>query len=220
MTSSASPPASALLISRATGLVTFAGGIAVGWGANSISCATANQSIAINGGTAFGANSSFILNGGGRPTYTFEWYAGAAARHAALDGSGNFNLFIGVGIQPGGGPWAATSDARTKTVLGDYEQGLDDVLTLRPIRYVYRGNDTTEDRTSPHAKVARDRTPFVGLVAQEIEAVFPGMVTKTPGIIDGRAVNDLRIVNTTELVFALVNAIKALAARVATLEAA
>ena len=203
-----------------TGLVTFADGIAVGWGSNSISCATANQSIAINGGTAFGANSSFILNGGGRPTYTFEWYAGAAARHAALDGSGNFNLFIGVGIQPGGGPWAATSDARTKTVLGDYEQGLDDVLTLRPIRYVYRGNDTTEDRTSPHAKVARDRTPFVGLVAQEIEAVFPGMVTKTPGIIDGRAVNDLRIVNTTELVFALVNAIKALAARVATLEAA
>lgn len=125
-----------------------------------------------------------------------------------------------VAEMPGGGPWTASSDARTKTVLGDYEQGLDDVLMLRPVRYVYRGNDTAADAPSPHAKVAQDQTPFVGLVGQEIEAVFPGMVTKSSGHIDGRAVNDLRRVNANELIYALVNAVKQLAARVATLEAA
>jgi hypothetical protein len=125
-----------------------------------------------------------------------------------------------VAEMPGGGPWTASSDARTKTVLGDYEQGLDDVLTLRPVRYVYRGNDTATDAPSPHAKAAADQTPFVGLVGQEVEAVFPGMVTKSSGHIDGRAVNDLRRVNANELIYALVNAVKTLAARVATLEAA
>ena len=153
------------------------------------------------------------------------------------DNSGNWTVTSGA-YKPGGGPWSASSDARTKIVDGDYELGLDEVLALRPVVYRYRGNDTpaadvkagrdgkaTQTSSAPyptstHHKAAVDQTRFVGLVAQEIEAIFPGMVTKAAGFIDGVRVNDLRQLDASELVFALVNAVKALASRVATLEAA
>jgi hypothetical protein len=45
------------------------------------------------------------------------------------------------------------------------------------------------------------------------------MVTQKAGFIDGEAVSDLRNVDVSNLVFALVNAVKTLAARVAALEA-
>ena len=60
---------------------------------------------------------------------------------------------------------------------------------------------------------------FVGLVAQDVEKAFPGMVTKRAGYVDGKAVNDLRDLDTSELVFALVNAVKTLTERVEELEA-
>jgi hypothetical protein len=44
------------------------------------------------------------------------------------------------------------------------------------------------------------------------------MVTKRAAFIDGVAVNDLRDLDTSSLIFALVNAVKTLAARLAALE--
>lgn len=135
-------------------------------------------------------------------------------------GSGhNLLLSPGVGLQSGGGPWAALSDERIKTVEGDYTQGLDAVLALHPVVYRYKGNDRVrEDGPSPHAW-ATDQT-FVGLIAQEVEIPMPEMVTLRSGYIDGEAVDDLRTLHVGPLTFALVNAVKQLAARVATLEAA
>jgi hypothetical protein len=131
----------------------------------------------------------------------------------------------------GGGPWLATSDARIKNVLGDYEHGLDEVLALQPVRYTYKGNDTdygaavkADDAVpyadSPHNKVATDSTEFIGLIAQAVETVLPEMVTQRNGMIDGQAVTDLRALDTGPLIFALLNAVKTLSARVEALEAA
>ena len=124
------------------------------------------------------------------------------------------------GEQPGGGPWVAVSDARIKTVTGDYKGGLGEVLQLEPVEYAYKGNDASGDNPAMkgHASV-KDRT-FVGLVAQAVETVMPEMVTKGAGWIDGKKVSDMRSLDTTPLMFALVNAIKTLAARVAALETA
>jgi Chaperone of endosialidase len=155
-----------------------------------------------------------------------------------LTGSGTF--ISATQFKPGGGSFSATSDARIKTVLGDYEPGLDEVIRLRPVRYLYRGNDSETDllsavnghledptqpqtrsapfRASAHYGVARERKPFVGLVAQDVEAIFPEMVANTAGFIDGQAVTDLKTLDTTELIYAAVNAIKTLAAKVETLE--
>jgi hypothetical protein len=140
---------------------------------------------------------------------------------AGMLNDGTFNITGGQAWKPGGGPWGTPSDARIKTVEGDYAQGLDEVLQLRPVAFTYKGNQTSHaGEPSPMAKVAADATKFVGLIAQEVEPIFPGMVSRQRGFIDGVAVDDLRVLDTNELVFALVNAVKTLAARVATLEAA
>jgi|SRR5580692_3717980 hypothetical protein len=144
---------------------------------------------------------------------------GVVATNLTMDGSTNltFNTAAGTAIKPGGGPWAATSDARIKTVLGEYAQGLDEVLALRPVVYRYKGNDRDPDDAVP---TGIDQRQHIGLVAQEVEPIFPEMVTARAGFIDGVEVEDLRTLDTGPLVFALVNAIKTLATRVAALEAA
>lgn len=136
------------------------------------------------------------------------------------DAAGNL-VIAGTATKPGGGAWTATSDDRIKTVEGDYQLGLEEVLQLQPISYTFKGNDTaTRDGPSLHKFVAEAKRRFVGLVAQEVEPIFPDMVSKNEGWIDGVKVNDLRSLDTGELVFALVNAVKTLASRVAALETA
>jgi len=123
-------------------------------------------------------------------------------------------------FKPGGGPWTASSDSRIKNVLGDYTSSLDMVTALRPVRYTYKGNDSTSaDGESMHRDAAAAGTEFIGLVAQEAETAMPELVSRVDGYIDGSAVADLRNVDTTPLVFALINSIKELKARVEALEA-
>jgi hypothetical protein len=174
-------------------------------------------------------------------------YLGSAINRFGYDG----NLVISTqGYKPGGGTWVDSSDARIKTVAGDYPRGLDEICALRPVHYTYKGNDTFEppahappppvDPLAPldvnpppppppptvpypnsgHYQAAVDGRQFAGLVAQEVEVVFPEMVIKKNGFIDGAAVTDLRDLDTTALIFALINSVKTLKARVEALEAA
>ncbi len=157
------------------------------------------------------------------------------------DAAGNFTVTT-KGFQPGGGSWSDSSDARIKNVVSDYQNGLDAIKTLHPVVYTYKGNETSAQQApsnktvpdadgsstkeaavmpyanSPHYAVAGRE--FVGLIAQECEAVFPEMVTQSAAMIDGQPVTDLRTLDTTPLIFALVNAIKEMAARIEALEAA
>jgi hypothetical protein len=134
----------------------------------------------------------------------------------------NFN-----GYKPGGGAWADSSDIRIKNVQGEYKRGLDDIAKLQPVIYTYKGNDTQDapdaTKTAPypnssHAQSAADERKFAGLIAQEVEAVLPEMVTLTNAYIDGVPVDDMRVLDTTPLIFALVNAVKELKARIEVLE--
>jgi hypothetical protein len=214
--------ATALSIARATSAATFGGSL------------TAAGSGNFNGSTVN------VTSTGGSPTVAFwtsvreglVYYDGTLGflfqqlnngTYLQLDLGANFAYVGGTGqaIKNGGGAWTAASDARIKTVHGDYEDGLDAVLAMRPVRYTYKGNDSlTASEASPHAYVAQQGTPFVGFVAQELETVAPDMVSQTSGFIDGEPVDDLRNVDVSNLVFALVNAVKTLAARVTALEAA
>jgi hypothetical protein len=155
---------------------------------------------------------------------------------------------VAAASKPGGGVWSDSSDARIKNVLGDYESGLDAIKALHPVRYTFKGNDTPTDRppsndpvpqydeegklkqskdavtlpyaNSDHYAVANAGTEFIGLIAQEVEPVMPEMVTLQAGTIDGEPVDDLRALGTGALIYALVNAVKELSARVEALEAA
>jgi hypothetical protein len=165
----------------------------------------------------------------------------AGGTKAHFDLAANFVVY-GAAYKPGGGSWANSSDARIKTVNGDYTTGLEAVLALRPVRYVYKGNDTPEEPrsysdpssdlatrstdaptvpypNSTHYVVAQEGKEFVGFVAQEAETVMPDIVTTHAGFIDGEPVADIRDIDTSRLIFALVNAVKELSAKVEALEA-
>jgi hypothetical protein len=209
-----------------SGLATFSGGVN---GATSF-----NSNISVAGTGSFGAISTgsltassninaanFVLPANGAlagPNSGSIIYDGASWLMSCP--SGNFLLENNGAFKPGGGPWATLSDERIKTVTGEYETGLDEVLQLRPVTYTYKGNDTrTADGMSPHHHAAQSGQEFVGFVAQELEQIFPTMVSQHAGFIDGKEVTDLRSVDTTELIHALVNSIKQLKAEIEALKA-
>jgi len=135
----------------------------------------------------------------------------------------------GEAYKPGGGPWVAPSDERIKNVTGVYDHGLAQILTLNPVRYTLKGNDTFD---KPYDPVVRDGTvtvpypssvnhlaaknsrEFVGLIAQEVEAAMPELVKKRPGFINNQAVTDLRVLDSNALTYALINAVKELHAEI------
>jgi hypothetical protein len=136
-------------------------------------------------------------------------FIGAAASIIISNNNFTFNG-TGIAYKAGGGSWTAlSSDARIKTVDGDYQTGLAAVLALHPVHYTYLGNDGDGLTGS-----------FIGLVAQEAEEVMPEMVAQRHGTIDGRQVEDLRTLDTSSLIFALVNAVKELKAEIDELKAA
>ncbi|MBE0654383.1 MAG: tail fiber domain-containing protein [Bacteroidales bacterium] len=93
----------------------------------------------------------------------------------------------------GGSSWVEWSDARLKTVTGDYSKGLEEIAALRPIVYRYNENNP---RNLPSDKEQ------VGFIAQEIQEIFPEAVAEDQ---DGYLTFSLHPVN-----IALVNAIKEL----------
>jgi len=182
----------------------------------------------LNTGSTFGIstdNSELFVHAGGNGGVWFQ--NGTTGTIGNFDNTGNFAIFGANAYKPGGGSWTAPSDARIKNIIGDYKSGLDEILRLSPKIYTYKGNDTPAPpdgksavpyADSRHYGVAASETEFVGLIAQDAEKPMPEMVSLRAGYIDGVAVDDLRELDTTPLVFALINACKELAARVEELE--
>lgn len=98
--------------------------------------------------------------------------------------------------RPGGGPWDAVSDARVKDVKGEYTKGLDEIVELNPVEYSYKeGNEMNYDST----------VEYVGLIAQEVQNVFPEAVSET--------VSGLLQLDANPINVALINAVKELKAQ-------
>ena len=131
---------------------------------------------------------------------------------ARIDGVANFQI-NGNALKPGGGAWLATSDARIKTVTGSYSAGLDEISKLNPVRYRYKGNDG-----DAHTLVKGKE--FIGLVADEAMRAMPELVSLGEGEIDGRQVNDLKTLDPTAIIYALINSVKELKAELEELKAA
>jgi hypothetical protein len=68
-------------------------------------------------------------------------------------------------FKPGGGPWAATSDARMKENVLPYTDGLSTLLQIKPVKYHY--NQLSGYNTKPE---------YVGVLAQDIKSIAPYMV--------------------------------------------
>ena len=116
--------------------------------------------------------------------------------------------------KPTSNTWTISSDARVKTVLGDFTRGLMDIVGLMPKRYRLNGAYGTVDDGREH----------VSVIAQDVQATWPAMVGEYTHVEkDEEAGTEtettLLSLNTNELQWALVNAIKELTARVVALEA-
>lgn len=173
----------------------------------------------------FSANWRLSWEGtGGNLSYIRD--SDSAVLMGSFGATGEFVILGANAYKPGGGSWTAPSDARIKTVTGDYTRGLSDILALQPKRFTYKGNDTLGEpvgeapySNSPNLTAAQSGKEFAGLVAQDIEASWPEMVSSLQGYIDGTE-SDILTVDRSDLNLALVNAIKTLEARIAALEAA
>jgi hypothetical protein len=107
--------------------------------------------------------------------------------------------------------WTIASDARLKTVLGDYEKGLDAICALRPVRYKYNG----------FGGMVADGKEHISIVAQEAQEVFPECIGTFQGKLHGDDEQETELLNYNghAITFALINAIKELKAKIDIFEA-
>lgn len=78
----------------------------------------------------------------------------------------------GNALKPGGGAWAALCDERSKNDVQPLTGTLDRLLKLKGHSYTYKPEYVENGRALPGTQI--------GLVAQEVEAVFPDWVTTGP----------------------------------------
>ncbi|UBD71184.1 tail fiber domain-containing protein [Bacteroides sp. BFG-257] len=97
------------------------------------------------------------------------------------------------------------SDARAKTNIQTLSQSLSIINQLRPVSYNFTDNsDNTQFRKGGDGKE-------IGLLAQEVEKILPNAVLTDP---DGN-----KLINYTNLIAVLINAVKDLSTKVSALEA-
>jgi hypothetical protein len=130
-----------------------------------------------------------------------------------IDTAGHFSLTSQITQASAYGftAWTNISDEKTKKNVEDYSLSVDAVKMLRPVSYQYNGKAGSADNGLTH----------VGFVAQEVERTpFSAMVGIRPKKHrdDPNDADEYKTLNTSELVFALVNCIKELDGRIRKLE--
>jgi hypothetical protein len=121
------------------------------------------------------------------------------------------NLTVnGTATKPGGGSWAATSDARLKTDVEEYTDGMEKISQLSPIKFRYNSR----------ARHCEDGKQYVGLAAEAVKEVMPQMVGSFKGKIDyeDEKESDILTVDPSELLFTIINSLKEIDKRLAKLE--
>ncbi len=127
--------------------------------------------------TCIGANSRFIQGISGADTVTNEVFIGSAAMTT--------NVYIRGRLFVGGGE-IVNSDKRLKDIIGENKDGLAQIEKLQIYDYTMK-SDT-------------EKAPHVGVVAQDLQKVFPKAVSKAK---DGTLVIDKDFI-----LYGLVNAVK------------
>ena len=117
---------------------------------------------------------------------------------AVTQGTGYFYLY-------GNGTSSFTSDARKKKNIETTRDGyLEDLSKLRVVKYNWFNQDDSESKE-------------LGLIAQEVEQVFPGLV-QDGGKLEGDDFN-CKVLKGSVLPFMLLKALQEAAAKIETLEA-
>ena len=114
--------------------------------------------------------------------------------------------------KPTSNTWTISSDGRIKTILHPYEKGLEEVSSLNPMVYRLNGLYGSQDDGKNH----------VSVIAQDVVESWPEMVGTYvhEETLEDETIQrtELYNLNTNELQWALVNAVKELSAKVKMLE--
>jgi hypothetical protein len=168
--------------------------------------------------------SSWVADDAGRPiwrvvldshadTVSFQRAAGATPNttvtNLTVDGGANLTIQGATATKASGTTWANPSDRRLKDEIADYPTGLAAVLQLLPRTFVYNGNGGSTAGMRGY-----------GFIADEVATAMPEMVGSYHYTREGAADTETEYdtVDQSNLILALVNAVRELAARVATLE--
>jgi hypothetical protein len=107
----------------------------------------------------------------------------------------SYQLWVnGSAGKPGGGSWTAASDRRLKQDITPYSDGLEQLLSINPVKYRYNekaGTDTKKE--------------YIGVIAQELKEVAPYMVGTFE--LDSTEYYD---VDNSAMMYMLINAVKEL----------
>jgi hypothetical protein len=135
--------------------------------------------------------------------------APAFANKLLLTGLGDLQISGGTATKAAGTTWANPSDRRLKDEIADYATGLDVILQLQPRTFVYNGLGGSTPGLRGY-----------GFIADEIAPIMPETVGTRAGKLDpaDEEETDIQMLDQSNLILALVNATKELAARVAALE--
>lgn len=159
--------------------------------------------------------------------YTYMWMQAIQD-----DGSNNpkaivFNPLgggVGIGVNPGyqfevstdsaakpsTNTWTIASDARIKTITGEYSKGIDDICALRPVTYRYNGK----------AGFVDDGKENISIIAQEAATAFPECVGSFKKKLDESDEHETELYNWNghAITFALINSVKELKAMIDSLK--
>ena len=94
---------------------------------------------------------------------------GTSTPSQKLDVAGNINV-TGDAFKPGGGSWSVASDRRFKKNITPLEEALEHLLALHGVAFEWKDP----------AKNGGDRRQQIGVIAQEVERVFPQWVSTKP----------------------------------------
>jgi hypothetical protein len=130
-----------------------------------------------------------------------EVYIGSAMKFFVGSSSAGFSISDVQKV--GGGSFNSYSDSRYKQDISAYGKGLAEIKQVEPKNYRYTAEFMKSDSPSQ---------AFVGVIAQELEGTAFANCVKTDA-------NGYKIVDTSELTFALINAVKELSVKIDQLEA-
>jgi len=121
-------------------------------------------SITINGSAASiltlgvgGTNKGYIYHSG---TQMYIENSVSGGNLYVTSGSGG-----GVTLASGATSWTATSDERLKDINSNIDSAVDKLMTLRTVNFSWKSDSTKKD--------------FLGLIAQDVEKVFPQVIDKS-----------------------------------------
>jgi hypothetical protein len=167
----------------------------------------------LTGGTL---SNNLVINNGGSGVLAFgglTWAIGydASVGFLSMGSASGPRLSVSAGaiqsstdnvLKPSGGTWGSYSDRRLKENITNYTKGLNDINTLRTVNFNFIGKlgEQTNKKT------------ITGLIAQDVlQTNFANIVsTNSDGMYN---------IDSSELIFALVNAVQELSAEVRTLKA-